>query len=67
MTKEHKVDMSAEAVTARFKLACQLGNFARAWIAARSAATRAKLEKLTSSERATRDEDLHKHPADAKC
>jgi hypothetical protein len=38
MSEENRIDMSSEAVMARLKLACQLGNFARALIAARSAA-----------------------------
>jgi hypothetical protein len=41
-----KVDMSAEAGTARIKRTCELSNFARALILARSAAARARLERL---------------------
>ena len=45
MSKEN-IDMSAEAVTVRIKRACELSNFARALIFARSAAARARLERL---------------------
>ncbi len=66
MSEENRIDMSSEAVTARLKLACQLGNFARALIAARSAAARAKLEELATRAKSTSGEGLITHPpADA--
>jgi hypothetical protein len=43
MSKED-IEMSAEAVTARIKRPCELGNFTRALISARSAAARERLE-----------------------
>lgn len=45
-----KVDMSKEAVTARLKRACELSNFGRALILARSAAAQARLEQQGSKE-----------------
>ena len=50
MSKENKVDMSSEAVSARIKRTCELSNFVRALILARSAAARARLEQQGAKE-----------------
>jgi hypothetical protein len=50
MSSGQTIDMSSEAVTARIKRACELGNLYRALIFTRAAAARARLDQPSPKE-----------------
>jgi hypothetical protein len=60
MDRENTVDMSSEAVTGRIKRSCELSNFARSLIFARSAAALTRAIQPSTKEQPTPKEDNSK-------